>query len=221
MKKNNVIELPQERLIKNGVDSLSNSELLSIILRTGTREKSVFDLSNEILELTKNFRNLSLCSLNELLSIKGIGIVKACQILSIFEISRRCTLDENIKIKLDTPEKIYEYIIPKLKFKDREHVYVISLNTMLQIISCDLVSIGTVNKADAHPREIFLFAIKNRATSIALIHNHPSGNLYPSKSDEIFTKKLYELSKMMDIVLVDHLIVSDYDYFSMKENQFF
>lgn len=214
-------DLPRERMIESGPEALKNYELLSILLGTGTREKSVLTISNEIMNEFNSFTNISKLNRYELMSLDGIGVGKACIIMSVFEIFKRLDKEKfSDKIKLNTPKKIYEYMKDKYKYKDRENLYVLSLNTNNELISADLVSVGTINMTVAHPREIFKFAIKNSACSIVLTHNHPSGNINPSDADINFTRSLIKVSKMVEIPLLDHVIVTDTGYYSLKSNNY-
>lgn len=209
---------PRERLIENGAESLSNYELLALILRTGTKEMNVLELSNYLLGKYR-LTELSKLSIQELTKEKGIGKAKACEIIAISELVKRHNID---LIKEDTeinkPEYIAKIYQEKLKDKNQEHVYAVYLNTKNKIIAEKLLFIGTIDNSVIHPREIYKEAVKNSAVYIILIHNHPSGDTTPSQSDIDFTQKLKESSKVMDIDLLDHIIVGN-DYFSFKENR--
>ena len=212
-------EMPRERLEKYGVSALSNAELLALILATGTRHKSVLSISNELLQKSGSLKGLFDLELSELKEIDGIGEIKAGKLLAIFEIAKRvhCMSYER-KVLLDRPEKVFDYIKFKYIGEKRECIYAISLDSKNQLISADLISIGTVNYSVAHPREIFKYAIKHSAVSLLLIHNHPSGHLEPSREDLNLTRRVESAGEIIGIKLLDHIIVSDESYYSLKEN---
>ncbi len=212
-------EMPIERLIYNGADSLSVTELLSIILGTGVRGLNVVDLSRQILNSSGGLKELSQLKVDNLMQIKGVGKSKAAKILASFELAKR--LDElNIKDKPlgNSPIAIYEYAKYKLRFKDKEHFLVLLLNTKHEIIAHDLVSIGTSDKTFAEPKQVFKLALQLSAYAICVCHNHPSGHILPSKADISLTERLVESGKLLGIPVVDHLIIGENDYYSLKAN---
>lgn len=212
-------EMPRERLERFGISALSNAELLALILATGTKHKSVLSISNELLLKSGGLRGIFDLELSELKEIDGIGEIKAGKLLAIFEIAKRihCVSREK-RLLLNQPDKVFEYIKSKYLGEKRECIYSLSLDSKNQLISADLISIGTVNYSVAHPREIFKYAIKHSAVSILLIHNHPSGNLEPSQEDLNLTKRVESAGAIIGIKLLDHIIVSDEAYYSLKEN---
>lgn len=215
-------DMPRERMQRFGVSALSNCELLSIILSTGTKKKSVVSLSNEILLKSGGLGGLMDLGINEFKSIEGIGEVKAGKLLAIVEIAKRLNMMPNEqKILLNKPERVFHFIKDKYVGEKRECVYCISLDSKNQLIQTDLISIGTVNFSVAHPREIFQYAIKNSAVSIILVHNHPSGDLEPSMDDINLTRRVEKSGNIIGIKLVDHIIVSKANYYSLKENNYF
>lgn len=215
-------DMPRERMRKFGVSALSNCELLSIILSTGTRKKSVISLSNEILVKSGGLGGLMDFGISELKNIEGIGEVKAGKLLAIAEIAKRLnSVSSEQKILLNKPDRVFHFIKEKYMGEKRECVYCISLDSKNQMIHTDLISIGTVNFSVAHPREIFQSAIKNSAVSIILVHNHPSGDLQPSVEDINLTRKVEQSGNIIGIKLADHIIVSRTNYYSLKENQYF
>ena len=166
-----------------------------------------------------SLQKLSEASIEELSSIKGIGLAKATQIKAAFEIGRRVsiqTLDYKSK-ELTDPEKVYRLIKSKLKDYHKEHFYIIALNSRNHSIA--EVSVGSLNASVVHPREVFSEAIKNKAASVILVHNHPSGDPEPSEDDLEITKRLVEVGKIIGIEIIDHLIISQQSYFSFKEKQ--
>lgn len=211
-------ERPRERLIKYGVENLSNEDLLSIIIKTGTKEYSVKTISQIILNELKDIKNLKNVTLNKLTNIKGIGKVKAIELLASIELGKRVFEEEKkIKIKLNNSSIIYEYFKDKLKNEKQENFYAIYLDSKSNLISYKLLFKGTLNSSCVHPREIFKYAHLESAYSIIVMHNHPSGDPTPSKEDEKTTKTLMEIGKLMSIPVVDHIIFGKDNYFSFYE----
>lgn len=206
---------PRERLVNNGVENLSDYELLSIILQSGTKGENVINLSQKILS-KYNLDKLSNCSLKELQAIKGIGIAKACQIISAFELSKR-GINSKIKNKqIKSAKDVFEYCKLKMSNLDRERFVVLFLDTKNKIIKEEIVSIGTLNSSLIHPREVFKNAIKNSANSVIFVHNHPSGDPTPSDEDKEITKQLFDIGNMLEIKVLDHVIIGKDDYYSFK-----
>ena len=214
-----VLDRPRERFIKYGVINLSNEELLSIVLKTGYKGYSVKDISNNILKEIKDITDLKEISLNKLISIDGIGEVKAITLLSAIELGKRVYSNKNnIVIKLNNSKEIYNYIKDKLIYKKQEYFYCLYLDSNNKLIEDKLLFIGTLNKANIHPREIFKYAYMNNSTKIILIHNHPSNNVIPSKEDILFTKNIIDISKIHNIKILDHIIVGLNNYYSFYDN---
>ena len=212
-------ERPRERLIKNGAENLSNEELLSIILTTGTKNKSVKELSLNILNKFNRISDLKNATINKLMEIKGIGISKATIIMAVIELSKRMNIStDNDKEIFNNPKKIYEYTRYLFKDKKQELFYSLYFNNKQQLVGKELLFIGTVNKSITHPREVFKYAYLYSATSIICIHNHPSGDITPSKEDITFTNALVEIGLIQKIQVLDHLIVSDNNYYSFQDN---
>ncbi len=209
---------PREKLIKYGVDKLTNEELLSIILKTGIKDKSVKELSKEIMEKVSNISNLKECSINYLLDIKGIGITKACEILSAIELGKRIYLFNEAKFKLTSPKEVYDYIRYYITDLKQEYFYCIYLNNKNEVIERRLLFMGTVNRSIVHPREVFKFAYLSSASGIICVHNHPSGDVIPSREDIDLTKGLIEIGRIQAIPILDHIIVSKDKYYSMQES---
>ena len=211
-------ERPRERLKKYGRENISNEELLSIILNTGTKNKSVKDISNLILSKINDITDLKDITLNSLKQIDGIGEVKAIKILASIELGKRVYLDNNlVNIKMDTPEKIYNYMKNEVEGKNQEYFYAIYLDSKKNLIDKKLLFIGTLNKSIVHPREIFKYAYLLSASSIICVHNHPSGDTIPSKEDLNLTKALVEIGKMQGINIIDHIIIGK-NYYSLYQN---
>ena len=214
-----ILDRPRERFVKLGVNYLSNEELLSIVLKTGVKGYSVKDLSNNILKEIKDITDLKDISLNKLISINGIGKVKAITLLSAIELGRRVYSNkDNINTKLNNSKKIYNFIKDKLIYKKQEYFYCLYLNNNNILIEDKLLFIGTLNKSNVHPREIFKYAYINNSNKIVLIHNHPSNNVLPSKEDILLTKNIIEIGKIQDIHVIDHLIIGNNNYYSFYDN---
>ena len=214
-----ILDRPRERFIKYGVINLSNEELLSIVLKTGYKGYSVKDISNNILKEIKDITDLKEISLNKLKNIKGIGEVKAITLLSSIELGRRVySMNNNINIKLNNSKEIYNYIKDKLIYKKQEYFYTLYLDNNNKLIEDKLLFIGTLNKANIHPREIFKYAYINNSNKVILIHNHPSNNVLPSKEDIILTKNIIEIGKIQDIEILDHIIIGNNNYYSFYDN---
>ena len=209
-------ERPRERLVKFGEQALSAQELLQLILGRGVAGESVAITAQKLLSHFGSLQKLSEASIEELSSIKGIGLAKAAQIRAAFEIGRRLsTQAPSYKSKeLTDPEKVYRLIKSKLRDYHKEHFYIIALNSRNYSIA--EVSVGSLNASIVHPREVFAEAIKNKAASVVFAHNHPSGDPEPSEDDLLLTKKLVESGKILGIEVIDHIIVSKDNFFSFK-----
>lgn len=214
-----ISERPRERLKEIGVTNLSNKELLSIILKTGTKDKNVGDLALDILKKysLEDFKSLTI---SELTKIKGVGEVKAIELLASIELGKRIFLKESKKLKkLDSPKVIWEatrYLFSGLK---QECFYALYFNTKQELITKKLLFMGTINQSTIHPREIFKEAYRVSASSIICMHNHPTGKVNPSKEDILFTEKIIKTGNIQGIPVLDHIIVSDNNYFSFYENK--
>jgi DNA repair protein RadC len=209
-------ERPRERLVKFGEQALSAQELLQLILGRGVAGESVAVTAQKLLSHFGSLQKLSEASIEELSSIKGIGLAKAAQIRAVFEISRRlATQSPSYKSKeLTDPEKVFQLIKSKLKDYHKEHFYIIALNSRNHSIA--EVSVGSLNASIVHPREVFAEAIKNKAASVIFVHNHPSGDPEPSEDDLLLTKKLVESGKILGIEVLDHIIIVKDGFFSFK-----
>lgn len=211
-------ERPRERLKEVGQSNLTNIELLSIILKSGTKEKNVKDLS---IELLKKYSLLELkdISINDLISIKGIGEAKAIELIASIELGKRIFLKETKKlVKLDDPVKIWESSKYIFNGKKQEYFYTYYFNTKQELIEKKLLFIGTINQSTTHIREVFKEAYKVSASYIICLHNHPSNDVTPSKADKEFTQALFEIGKIQGIPVLDHIIVGDNKYYSFYEN---
>lgn len=211
-------ERPRERLKNAGSENLTDKELLAIILKNGTKEQNVTDLALEILKKhsLSDFQDISL---KDLVSIKGIGEVKALEILAVIELGKRIFLrTPSTLLKLDNPEKIWLSARYLFQNKKQELFYCFYLNNKQQLLERKLLFMGTLNQSTTHPREIFKEAYRLSASSIICLHNHPSNDLTPSKADLIFTEKLVKIGIIQGIPITDHIIVGDDSYYSFYEH---
>ena len=213
-----VEERPRERLKFNGKSSLSNSELLAIILKTGTKDKSVNELALDILN-RYSLSDLEDISLNSLKEIKGIGEVKAIELLATIELGKRIFLNKDVKYKrLDTPEKIFNHTKYLFHNKKQEYFYCLYFNNKQELIGEKLLFKGTINRSVTHPREIFKEAYRLSASSIVCMHNHPSNDITPSKEDIDFTNKIVSLGTIQGIPIIDHIIVGNNRFYSFYDH---
>ena len=212
-------EKPRERFLKYGVSNISNEDLLAIILKTGTKDFSVKEVSNNILSSIKSIQNLKEITINKLIKIKGIGKIKAIELISAIELGKRVYYNEGKKYKkIKTPEDTFAYMKYKLQNKNKEHFYVIYLDTKSNIIETKLLFIGGLNECVIDIREIFKNAHLLYAHSFICVHNHPSGDPTPSKSDDINTFELIKIGKLQKIILKDHIIIGNNKYYSYYQN---
>jgi DNA repair protein RadC len=207
---------PRERLVKFGIQNLSDAEILALILEKGTRKENVIEMSQRLLG-KYGIDKLSECSLSELQEISGIGFAKACQISALFEFSKRHYASRNnIKI-IKCANDVFDYFHGRLKDEKQENFIVLLLSTKNHIIGEQLISKGILDASIVHPREIFKPAIKNSASKIILVHNHPSGDSNPSDEDLEITDKLIAAGKLIDIQILDHVIIGNGNFWSWIE----
>ena len=211
-------ERPRERLLSEGAANLSNQELLAILLRTGTKQESVLHVSNRLLKHFDGLRLLQDASVEEITTIKGIGLAKAVQIMASIEIGRRIgRLQYEDRYVIRSPEDGAKYVMDDMRFLSQEHFVCLYLNTKNQVLHRQTIFIGSLNASIVHPREVYKEAFRRSAASIICIHNHPSGDPTPSKEDIEVTKRLSECGKIIGIELLDHLIIGEHKYVSLKE----
>lgn len=211
-------EMPREKMIKYGPNHLSNSELLAIILRTGTKEKSALAIGCDLVKSKETVQEISGMTVEELCAFEGIGESKACQIIAAIELGKRVhTSDIKRKVKLTSPHEVVAFFTTELKGAQVEKFICVFLNTKNEIITWEVISVGSLNASIVHPREVFNRAIKRSAASILVLHNHPSGHVTPSQEDLLITERLAEVGKITGIPLLDHLIIGHEDYYSFKE----
>ena len=211
-------ERPRERLKEVGVENITNIELLSVILKTGTKNKNVKELAIDILKKYE-IVDLKDISINNLMKIKGIGEVKAIELLASIELGKRIYLKESKTLeKLETPKEIWESTRYLLNNKKQELFYCLYFDNKQRLIERKLLFMGTINRSVTHMREIFKEAYKVSASSIVCIHNHPSNDITPSKEDIKFTRNLIKTGELQGIPVVDHIIIGDDSYYSFYEH---
>lgn len=212
---------PREKLIKEGSDSLTDEELLAIILSTGTKDKNAIELAREIID-TFSYEELLDIEVNELSKINGIKNAKASKVVASLKFGGRIAQRLNQKeIKTIKESKdVFLYLKDELKNAKNEYFYAILLDTKNVIISKELISKGTLDQSLVHPREAFKSAIKKSAKSIIFAHNHPSGNPKPSKDDYAITERLVKIGELLDITVLDHIIIGENDYYSFKRENY-
>ena len=205
---------PRETLIKKGATALKDKELLAILLRTGTKGNNVFQVASTILNHDTNVEDMSIA---ELSSIKGVGTAKACIIAAAFELARRrLDMEDKEVYTIRKPEDLLPHI-NHIADKKQEYFLCTSLNGANEIIDSRTITVGLLNSSQVHPREVFADAITDRAASIILAHNHPSGTLEPSKADTMITRQLCESGKLLGIEVLDHIIITRKGFVSLKD----
>ena len=213
------LERPREKLMHLGCENVSTSELLSILLSNGVKDKNVMELSFELLAKLDSIHDLATIGKDELCSIKGIGEAKAAVILAAIELGKRIFLTKNEKkVKLNTAQDVFEYSKYLFQDKKQELFYCFYVDQTRTLITSKLLFKGTMDRSSVHPREVFKEAYKVSACGIICVHNHPSGNVMPSGKDIEFTKDLIKIGKLQGIFILDHLIVSEHKYYSFGEN---
>lgn len=216
-----VDDRPREKLELRGVQNLTDAELVAILLRTGTKGKSVIGVAQELINENKNLAILASKTLSDLIKISGIGKDKAVTLLAAFEISRRIQSQSKwfSNKRITSPADVAEIFIPLLRDELKEKFLVVCLNSANKIIKYEVISVGNLNSSVVHPREIFKVAIENSSASIILIHNHPSENPEPSNEDISITRKLVDTGKILDIPVFDHLIIAGNSFTSFVEKR--
>jgi len=218
-------ERPREKLLHRGAAALSDSELLAIFLRTGTRGRTAIDVGAEMIQAAGgSLARMAVLGVKELRKLaKGVGLAKACELTAAFEVGKRLAKQTAQSEPLGTPEKIHAFMGPLLQNLPRESLRVVLLDTRHRLIHQEEVSLGTINESLAHPREILRPAISHAAYAFVLVHNHPSGDPTPSEADRALTRRMREAADLMQIHLLDHVIIGrerpgTSPYFSFKEH---
>ncbi|MBU5444670.1 DNA repair protein RadC [Paenibacillus sp. MSJ-34] len=211
-------ERPRERLMQYGASSLSHAELLAILLRTGTRRESAVHMAQRMLRQIGGLRNLVDISIEEMTEMKGMGLAKAIQLKAGIELGRRLAqsrLNETITIR--KPQDAADLLSEQMRYLQKEHFVCLFLNTKNHLIAQETLSMGSLNASIVHPREIFRAAIKCSSASVICAHNHPSGDPTPSAEDIGLTRRLVEAGEIIGIDVLDHLIIGDGSFISLKE----
>ena len=210
--------MPRERLRDLGAEHLSNQELLSILLRTGTKATPVLEVANQILKNLDSLADFQHLSLQELQQINGIGYVKSIEIKAMIELAKRISKAEYIqKERIMSSERLARKMMLELSDQKQEHLVAIYLDTQNRIIEQRTIFIGSVRRSIAEPREILYYACKNMATSVIIVHNHPSGSPEPSENDLRFTQKIKRSCEDIGIICLDHIVIGKYQYYSFRE----
>lgn len=210
--------LPRERLRDLGAEHLSNQELLSILLRTGTKATPVLEVANQILKNLDSLADFQHLSLQELQQINGIGYVKSIEIKAMIELAKRISKAEYIqKERIMSSERLARKMMLELSDQKQEHLVAIYLDTQNRIIEQRTIFIVSVRRSIAEPREILYYACKNMATSVIIVHNHPSGSPEPSENDLRFTQKMKRSCEDIGIICLDHIVIGKYQYYSFRE----
>lgn len=210
------LEKPREKFKKYGLAYLSDEDLMAIVLRCGTKNVSVKDLA---IKIKKEIPDLNKMTLENLKQIDGVKEIKAMTLLAAIELGKRSTYQTiEKKIALNNAQKIYAYFKNKIAYLEQEHLIAIFLDAKNNLLCYKTIFIGTANMSITHPREIFKEAMKNAAVSLIIIHNHPSGDITPSKADKLFTSQIYTTGKIVGIPLLDHIIIGKNNYYSFYDN---
>jgi len=212
-------ERPRERLQRVGANNLSQQELLAIIIEKGNHGENALQLAQRLIAEFGSLDKLKKATFEQLTEVKGIGPATACKLKASFRLGKLCRPPKNLnKPKIKSAQTVFELIRTEIGRKDKEHFMIIFLDSRRKMTNKKIISIGTLDSSLSHPREVFKSAIDHRAAGIILCHNHPSGDTKPSDSDIKLTEKLKQVSQLVEIPLIDHVIVSSRDYFSFNEN---
>lgn len=209
---------PRERLLRYGADKLADAEILAILLRTGTEKESAFELAQNLLAVFGDLRGLAQASHEEMTEIKGIGQVKALELQAAFELGRRLAVSSSPNRRsIRLPRDVADLMLPELSHLTQEHFVCLFLNTKNHVIGKQTIFVGSLDASIVHPREVFKEAIKRSSASVICLHNHPSGDPTPSREDIAITRTLREVGDLVGIALLDHVIIGDNKYVSLKE----
>ncbi len=211
-------ERPREKLYHSGAGALSNTELIAVLIGSGSQEASALTLAERILSRDESgLLFLEDCCFEELCDVDGIGAAKASVILAAAELGRRImTAPREKKIDVSSPDRVASIFMESMRYLHKEHFRILMLNIKNEIIAAEDVSIGTVSSSEAHPRDVFATPIRRGAANIILVHNHPSGNPEPSRADLLLTERLVSAGELLGISVLDHIIIGDGKYVSLK-----
>ncbi|MEI2462669.1 RadC family protein [Niallia taxi] len=211
-------ERPRERFMQMGAESLTNQELIAILIQTGSKDESALAVASRLLHHFNGLRTLKDATLDELKAIKGIGTAKGLQLLAALELGGRVTkLAFKDRYTIRSPEDAAKYLMDEMRFLSQEHFICLYLNTKNIVMHKQTIFIGSLNASIVHPREVYKEAIKRSAASVICLHNHPSGDPSPSREDVEVTKRLAESGKIIGIDLLDHIIIGENKFVSLKE----
>lgn len=208
---------PRERLSKYGVETLDSRDLLALLLGTGTKSLSALGLADRLLTRFNSLSGVLLASVEELMAVRGVGIAKAAQIKAAFESGRRLQQPRDKKRPVRTAAEVVEYVLPKMRLLDHEEVWLLLMDVKLRVIGVHVVAVGHLSGAPVHPRELYKEAVRRSSFSVIMVHNHPSGDPTPSTEDILLTERLREAGMILGIELVDHIIVGDDKFVSLKD----
>ncbi len=208
---------PREKALKLGIESLSDSELLALILSSGTNGKNAVQLANDILVQSGSLRSLLAQPISRLMKIEGIKLARACQLAAGRELARRAALESALCESVESPQDVIGWLQKQIGYESQEVVYALFLNVRNQIVSFGKVFQGHNDSVGFKNRELFQQALKVSAVKIILAHNHPSGSTVPSRADIAMTQRLREAAELLNIEIIDHLIISSSAYFSFRE----
>lgn len=212
---------PRERLYQYGASSLATRELLAIIIRTGTARQTALEVADQLISAFDNLEQLFSADVREMQQrVKGIGLVKAVQIKAALELGKRLLTEQRTRNAITCAEDVFLYLAPDMRYLEKEYFKVVLLDTKNNILGIKDISVGTLNSSLVHPREVFKEAIRLSSASLILVHNHPSGDPYPSKEDLAVTDLLYRAGELLGIKVLDHIIIGDNIYLSFKERNF-
>lgn len=215
-------EQPYEKCEKYGPQALSDAELLAVVIRTGSRGECAIDLARRLLSSLpdKSLSGLFHVSLEQLCQMKGIGRVKGIQLLCLTEITKRSlrSYTQRTELMCREPDAVATYFMPQMRFLETEQVRLLVLNGKYAMAKELILSNGSFNSATVSPREVFHYALRHQAVAVVLLHNHPSGDPAPSKADLLQTRRIYETGKLIGIPLLDHIIIGDNRYVSLRES---
>jgi DNA repair protein RadC len=211
-------ERPREKLLLSGPGALSNAELIAILLRTGTRQDSAMRLAEQLLVKHGGLAGLGGISPREICKVKGIGGAKAVAVAAAVELGKRLSaLGAGERAVVRSPQSVADLLMPRLRYETKEKFIVVLLSTKNHVLATPTISVGTLNASLVHPRELFREAINYNAAAVILVHNHPSGDPSPSQEDIALTRKMIEAGCLLDISVLDHVIIGDGKYVSLKE----
>lgn len=212
------LDKPREKAIKNGVESLSDSELLAIIIRTGAKKQSALDLARNILSQINGIANYNSITLERLSLIKGVGLVKAITILSAIELGKRSMFLSTNTTKITNAKDVYKNFRYYIYKQTQEIFIILFMDAKNGLINYKIIYKGTSKNININPKEVFKEAYIHNASSIILVHNHPNGLCFPSKNDYVTTNNLLEISRLLEIPIKDHVILTNDNYYSFWEN---